>query len=146
MLAQRDVAELMWAMDVFAELVGAAGPLCHVRFTADAFAPCVQELKRRLPLDGGGFEDAIEHTFARHATRLGSSAFAHELHGALETFGALPYIDAAHRLAAQAAQAMTPRDGLRQDGQENQAPPLYAIFRAQVRQHFALDGDGSPLS
>lgn len=141
-----EVRGVVWAMDVFAELVSSGGPLSHLRFDGAALAPCISALTAHLPLHGDAAEEAIEQCFVGHAAKLGSAAFTKELCFALEAFARLPYIDAPHRLAAQTAQTLTPRGGLTERASGRQAPALYVLFRAQVMEHFKLDMDGQPLS
>lgn len=150
--------ELLWAMDTFAELVEAAGPLCHLRFDAFAFSACAAELEpffrdtphaREQANTVERTEGAIEQVYLAHGAHLYTQTFARQMDKALADFERLPYIDASHRLAVQTARALMPDRANRPvvaSTLSAQAPALYAIFRAQVMQHFGLDGDGQPVS
>ena len=127
--------EILWAMRLYAELISASGPLCHVRFDAEAFEPCLERISvSRL-------EETIELAYAQHAPRLASPSFLQRFHQTLTHFCAASYVDEAHRLAARAALTLTPQQALNPKDQGRDAPGLYVIFRAQVLQALGVTTD-----
>lgn len=120
------VGDVVWAMDVFAELVQASGPLCALRFDDTAFSGCLGDLP--TPLN----EEAVERAFARHIGILATPSFLRRLQTTLTAFCRTSYIDETHRVAARMAKILTPQDALSPKQQGRDAPSLYPIFRAQA--------------
>jgi hypothetical protein len=127
--------DILWAMRLYAELVSAGGPLCHVRFDAEAFEPCLADI------DVSRLEETIELAYAQHVLRLGSATFLQQFHRILTQFCAASYVDEAHRLAARAALLLTPQGALDPHGQGRDAPALYVIFRAQAYQALGISSE-----
>ena len=127
--------DIFWAMALFAELVSPSGPLCHLRFDAEAFAPCLQGI------DASRLEETIELAYAQHVPRLASPSFLQNFHRVLSCFCAAFYVDEPHRVAARTALCLTPRQALNPQEQGRDAPGLYVIFRAQAREALGLLDD-----
>jgi hypothetical protein len=127
--------DLVWAMHLFADLVSASGPLGHLRFDAEAFEPCLQNI------NSSQLEESIELSYAQHVMRLASPVFLQAFHRSLRHFCAASYVDASHRLAARAALTLTPQKALNPKDQGRDAPGLYVLFRAQVLQALGITDD-----